>query len=439
MKEKVTVIFDIGKTNKKFFLFDQQLQQLHEEFISFSEKEDDDNFPSDNLSEIEAWVIDKYKTVLNNSKYDIVSVNFSSYGASFVHLGKDKKPVTPFYNYSKPFPCEILDEFYQKYGSKEKFSMETASPCLGMLNSGLQLYWIKKQKPELFKQIAHSLHFPQYLSFLISGELTNEYTSIGCHTSLWDYDKKFYHKWVYRESIDKLFPKIVPTNTAFHIKPNNIKVGIGIHDSSSALIPYLQKSEVPFILISTGTWCICLNPFNNEPLTLNNLEEDCLNYMQTNGQLVRASRLFMGNEYNIWTERLAIHFNKDKLFHKKVKYDPQILNQPSNNKEKKYYVWQSINIKSKTNLERTDLSFFKSYEEAYHQLMKELMDLQIQKFYQVVGSSFIKRIYVDGGFSDNELYIKMLSNLLPQFEIIPTKIPLGSAWGAAMIIQDKNL
>ncbi|MBC8109689.1 MAG: carbohydrate kinase [Verrucomicrobia bacterium] len=427
MKDTVTVIFDIGKTNKKFFLFDENLEEIAEEYVKIPEIKDDDGYACDDLAAIEAWIAEKYKSVSSDTKYRIKAINFSTYGASLVHLGSNGKSVTPFYNYTKPFSEALLQEFYAKYDSKEQWATETASPPLGMLNSGLQLYFLKYQKPELFKEITCSLHLPQYMSYLFSGKLTSEYTSIGCHTGLWNFEQKNYHNWVYEEKLYTLLPEIVPNATFF--EKNGIKIGVGIHDSSSALLPYLKKSAAPFVLISTGTWCICINPFNPEPLTISELENDCLNFMQTDGKPVKASRLFMGNEYNLQTEKLAKHFGKENDFHKKVKFDKNLLKY----NEKRIFVWQSLKNQGITSAS-TDLSSFENYESAYHILMQELMDLQVEKLRLALGSSKVKKIYVDGGFADNELYINILKGEMQGFEIIPTQIPLGSAWGAASLV-----
>jgi hypothetical protein len=79
---------------------------------------------------------------------------------------------------------------------------------------------------------------------------------------------------VYEEEIDALLPPIVPTsasiNTSYRKK---IKIGVGIHDSSSALLPYILSKKEPFLLLSTGTWSISLNPFNDESLTDEDIEE----------------------------------------------------------------------------------------------------------------------------------------------------------------------
>jgi len=41
----------------------------------------------------------------------------------------------------------------------------------------------------------------------------SEFTSIGCHTMLWDYAKNDYHRWVYEEGIDKILPPIAKDTT----------------------------------------------------------------------------------------------------------------------------------------------------------------------------------------------------------------------------------
>ncbi len=89
--------------------------------------------------------------------------------------------------------------------------MLTASPVLGSLNSGMQLYRIREEKPELFEQIKSSLHLPQYFNWLLTGVPCSEITSVGCHTNLWNFSRRHYHEWVYREGIiDKLSP-ILPS------------------------------------------------------------------------------------------------------------------------------------------------------------------------------------------------------------------------------------
>ena len=78
-----------------------------------------------------------------------------------------------------------------------------------------------------------------------------------------------------------------------------------MHDSSAALIPYLACFDEPFLLISTGTWCISLNPFNHEPLTAEELQQDCLCYLSYEGKPVKAARYFGGNEHEQTVKKIA--------------------------------------------------------------------------------------------------------------------------------------
>ncbi|MEL7006479.1 MAG: hypothetical protein AAFN93_27715, partial [Bacteroidota bacterium] len=139
----LTAVFDIGKTHKKFLLFDENLETVVEDSIKIDEIEDEDGFPCDDLNAISEWIKTKVDTDAKIQK-----LNFTTYGASLVHLDKNRKPITPLYNYLKPIPPEVQFEFYEKYGPADKFAEETSSPNLGMLNSGLQLFWLKKAKPK---------------------------------------------------------------------------------------------------------------------------------------------------------------------------------------------------------------------------------------------------------------------------------------------------
>jgi sugar (pentulose or hexulose) kinase len=131
------------------------------------------------------------------------------------------------------------------------------------------LYRLKYEKPDVFTQIKYSLHLPQYVAFLVSGQYASDITSIGCHTNLWDFDTNNYHPWVIQENVaDKLAPiRAIDAVTVKSLNGQERVIGVGLHDSSSALIPYLVSFQEPFVLISTGTWCISLNPFNHTPLT----------------------------------------------------------------------------------------------------------------------------------------------------------------------------
>ena len=69
------------------------------------------------------------------------------------------------------------------------------------------------------------------------------------------------------------FPNLDPvSDTSCRVRESHVfEAGTGIHDSSSSLAPYIMAAKEPFILVSTGTWCISMNPYNHEALTADEL------------------------------------------------------------------------------------------------------------------------------------------------------------------------
>jgi sugar (pentulose or hexulose) kinase len=236
---------------------------------------------------------------------------------------------------------------------------------------------------------------------------------------LWNFEANDYHSWVYKEELDKRFAPVYHSDSI--IKKNSaMNVGIGLHDSSAALIPYLKFCNEPFVLISTGTWCISLNPFNSSPLTDEELKSDCLCYLSYKGKPVKASRLFAGYEHEMQTKNLSQHFNKAIDYYKSVKYDAALLNKIKN---------------ERINFSGEDLKMFTSYEEAYHALMFDIIQKQVASTNFILNNSSVKKIFVDGGFSTNKIYMRLLADEYDDIEICAATVPCATALGAAIALH----
>ncbi|WP_028296533.1 FGGY-family carbohydrate kinase [Olivibacter sitiensis] len=435
MSIPVIAIFDVGKTNKKLFLFNEQYELVFERTARFIETVDEDGFPCDNLDSLRLSVFDSLREVFRQPKYEVKAINFSTYGASLVYIDERGNPLTPLYNYLKPLPEEIHDKFYAEYGEEEIIALQTASPTLGSLNSGMQLYRLKYQQPEIFERMHCALHLPQYMSFLISGQLYSDMTSIGCHTQLWDFVKKDYHSWVCKERLNEKLAPIVAYNQIYtpSFPGSGYVVGAGFHDSSAALIPYLMSFHQPFVLLSTGTWCISLNPFNDAPLTVEELKQDCLCYLQYMGSPVKASRLFAGHEHELQSKRIAAHFGVSTARFRSMPYN-RVLHQQL---LKRY---DGEMVVDKVGLERfskRDLNDFTSSEEAYHQLMMDLVAAQYEATKLVINDAGkATRLFVDGGFGKNAIYMALLADAFPAMEVYAASMAQGTAMGAALAIHE---
>lgn len=414
---KVIAVFDIGKTNKKFLLFDEEYHIVYETSTQLPETVDEDGDPCEDINALTNWILTTFIEANSSPEFDIVWINYSTYGASFVHLGNDGRPVAPLYNYLKPFPEELKTLFYYKYGGENAFAKATASPVLGSLNSGMMLYLLKQRKPQIYARIKWSLHLPQYVSALFTTEYYSDLTSIGCHTNLWEFRTHKYHPWVDKEDVGLKLAPIVDSSFTIEISSVHkiMYSGIGIHDSSAALVPYLTYAKERFVLLSTGTWCIALNPFNDEPLTSTELRHDCLSYLNFRGKPVKASRLFSGHVHEEQCRALAKHFNVPDDAYKKV----EIL---------KAKPWSE------------NLSDFNSFEEAYNALISHLVDQQVESTNLVLQPD-IDTIFVDGGFSQNKIFMQLLSAAYPDKKVYTTSIVQASALGAAMVVHgaDNNL
>lgn len=429
----VVAIFDIGKTNKKVFLFNENYQIVWEKSINFEETVDEDGFPCEDINTLRNWILDSLSEVKKLSEYKLRAINFSTYGASFIYVDEAGKALTPLYNYLKPYPEELLESFYVKYKGKKKFAVKTASPVLGSLNSGMQIYRLKEEKPEVFEKVNYCLHLPQYLSSLLTHHYFADVTSIGCHTNLWNFKKMKYHKWLTKEGIIDKLPPI--RNVEETLKTDNeISVGIGLHDSSAAIIPYMLNFTEPFVLLSTGTWSISMNPFNDQPLTQEELKKDCLCYMQYKQKPVKSARLFSGNEHEIQSKKIAKHFNLPDNFYKEITYNKDIVAdlKITNFKENSFNTDTFI---EKCPFGKRNLDHFKNYEVAYHQLIMDLILQQKLSTQLVIHNSPVKKIFVDGGFSKNSIFMNLLAQSFPEMEVYAASMAQASALGAALAVH----
>jgi sugar (pentulose or hexulose) kinase len=432
----VIAIFDVGKTNKKLFLFDAQYRIVYEESTQLPETADEDGFPCEDVQALTSWIKRSFQRVTSLQGFTVKAVNVSAYGASFVYVDEGGNVLTPLYNYLKPYPEALRQQFFTRYGGEEVLGGQTASPVLGSLNSGLQLYRLKYEQPWVFEKVKHALHLPQYLSYLISHRAATDVTSVGCHTLLWDFEKKAYHDWLWEEGLIQKFAPLLRSNETVPALFENkaIVTGIGLHDSSAALIPYLSFFHEPFVLISTGTWCISLNPFNHTPLTGAELKQDCLCYLTYEGKPVKASRLFAGSEHEQEVKRLAAHYNKRPDFYVTVRPDLALLHRLQSGVQLEQSNNDADWIKNSLFAQR-EVSRYATYEEAYHQLMLDIMAQQVRSTQLVLNGTNVKRIFVDGGFSKNPIYMHLLAAAFPHLKIFAASMAEATAMGAAVAIH----
>ncbi len=435
-KAGLTLIFDIGKTNKKVLLFDNSLKLIYQEETSFAETTDDDGFLCDDFDKIELWLQDKIISLIKSEKFNITKINFTTYGATLVYLDKEGKRLTPVYNYLKPLGADVDELIFKKWGGKNEFLRKTASPALKMLNSGFQILKLRQEKADIFKNIEHILHLPQYLSFLLTKKITSEATSIGCHTALWDYDNMKYHDWLKSEGIK--LPKPIDNSMSFPtiIEGKQIELGIGIHDSSASLVPYLMGSSEEFVLVSTGTWCINMNPFNNEPLTDIELKNDCLSFLTYQQKPVKSSRVFLGHIHDVNIKKINDFFNVAIDAYKTLAMNTNLL-KALLAKSKQARVFFKNGIPDNYIDEQIDLAIFENFEHCYYQFIIDLAFIVSDSINLIINSKQkIKHLYITGGFARNKQFTHTLASINNQQSVFTSEIDNATALGAALVLNN---
>ncbi|WP_246229510.1 FGGY-family carbohydrate kinase [Mucilaginibacter humi] len=133
------------------------------------------------------------------------------------------------------------------------------------------------------------------------------------------------------------------------------------------------------------------------------MEKDCLNYIQYKGKPVKASRLFSGHEYDVGIKAIAEKYGEDVIKYRNISYD--------------------------TDLEGEDII-------AYFELMHNLVAKQKIATALVLKNSPVKRIFVDGGFSKNAVFMNLLAKAFPDVEVYAASMAQATALGTALAIHN---
>ena len=301
-----TLILDVGKTNAKIHVLNAQgaweySTQCANQVVS------DGAYPHFRAESLWLWFANSVKTIEFELKREIESICVTTHGATAAlvnHLALGSEAlVLPIMDYEFT-GVEALSKEYRTQCSSFSQSFSPALPA--GLNLGLQLFWMQRQFPETFRRASHILMYPQYWAWRLSGELSTEVSSLGCHTDLWNSRQQCYSALVHNCGWRGMFP---PLRSAWEVLgpllPSlatklglsaQCKVHVGVHDSNASYLRYLARSG-SFCVFSTGTWTIAMT----SACELRHLhsERDMLANTAVNGETVACSRFMGGREYDI--------------------------------------------------------------------------------------------------------------------------------------------
>lgn len=215
----------------------------------------------------------------------------------------------------------------------------------------------------------------------------------------------------------------------------DFKYGTGMTRSSAALVPYLKGTKEHFIIISAGTWCIFINPFNTEPLTAEQLHGEMPFDISGGQRQVKSSRFLLGPVHDKNVERLNNYFGILDELYKTIKIRDLKIWKLFANKQGRVFFRRGIPADYVD--KEVDLSQFLTFADAYHQMMFDLVDICMESLKMIIPADDKTGIvYLTGGFAKNDTFVRLMAARLPDKRVFTSDLSDPSAIGAAMAVYD---
>ena len=449
--EYAIAVIDIGMTNKKIAVYDDSLCQLDAMYQNFLPKIVND-LETHDLDAMEEWFITGLREFA--AKYPVKALAVSAHGATFVCAGKDGRAIPSVYYTHDPGE-EFHRRFYENFGTSNELQARTGTPAFkAMINPAKGLFFIREQFNKEFKDVIAVLPYPQYWGFRFTGKTGAENTYMGNHTYLWDQVDNCLSTVAHKLGLSSLIPdKLFKSwdtlgniSAEFAARTGLSKetiVTMGIHDSNSAMLPHFaKKGERGFILISTGTWCVIMNPVNEYGFAPDELGKVVFFNISAVGTHIKTAIFLGGMEFETWSGVFSKRHNcstlpgwNEELYHtilaeKRLFLLPELMpgsGQFPNSKaritedDKNYYFDDKDSIPP----------CFSDYEKSFAVLRISL----VMQTLTALERSGIKKgydVFIEGGFRKDESYSRLLASALPDNKVFLTGINEAAALGAAM-------
>lgn len=408
MRAGVTAVLDIGKTNSKVLAFDDGLNLLATHGMA--------SISDGGYLDTErgwAFILASLKEIA--ARFGLSAIVPTTHGAAFAVMGKGGL-AHPVVDYEQPVPDTVSAEYDRL---RPEFS-ESFSPHLPLgLNAGRQLFALERSLPRLFDEAEALIAYPQYWAWKLGGELAAEVSSLGCHTDLWAPLKARPSSLAGAMGWDRLFPPIAPAwktvgETAPGLGlPGAFRILAGAHDSNAAFMRYLAGSREPFALVSTGTWFVCFNTAGSVPGLC--AQRDTLANVDVLGRPVASARFMGGREY----AGIADPGGQASLADLRAVVTARTFALPS------FAAGGPFAGRSGT------IRGAPAGPDESRALAALYCALMTCECLALTGP--VRKLYVDGPFAANPLYLGALATLLPEARVLASQDQHGTGVGAALL------
>lgn len=238
---------------------------------------------------------------LSTKKYQPITIGIDTWAVDFVLLDKNYQRLTDAVAYRDHRTDGIMEKVFDKI-PKEQIYQKTGIQ-FQPFNTIYQLVALQKSQPEILENAAYLLMIPDYLNYLLTGKIANEYTNATTTQLLAADSKKWMDTFLATLGIpERLFSRPTEPLTSLGMIKQDLQKELGIslevilpgtHDTASAVVAV--PSSMDTIYISSGTWSL-MGVELEEPIT----SRQAFNYNFTNEGGVNNSIRFLKNIMGLW-------------------------------------------------------------------------------------------------------------------------------------------
>jgi L-fuculokinase len=452
--QKAYLVLDIGKTNKKILVYDLALSLLYSKSIEIGVINRDDLELEDTDSLLQ-WLSKEISAISNRYHFNTMAI--SCHGAAFALLDKKGDLCFPVISYTSKMEESFFADFTAEYGRSEKLLLETGTPDLGFINIGKGLHYLKTFRPEEYALARTFLFYTQYFGYLFTNQTSLEYTYLGNHSYLWDFQKSSYSNFAKQVGIRQCLPENIQKpwevlgvlnktwKKAFGIE-YDLPVTVGIHDSNGALLPYLLKGMKNSVLLSTGSWCVGMIPALPYTLSSEDIEANTFYNIDSWGRPLRTSIFTGGLEFAAYDTMFGKKDLSNKETLKKLLSENNLFILPGLIKGTCVFpgcvpaIIYKDEIVSFENMPAFIKNHYGLIPLLYTAISVSLGIQAIELFKRLQVKSGGK-IFIEGGFLKNEIWCETIMALRNDLRYFVTNLQEASAFGAGLtaLIADRQI
>jgi L-fuculokinase len=446
-------VLDIGKTNKKISIYNEKYVREESLAKEFNEQIVD-GLQVEPVEETWQWFATSMKDL--SSRYPVSAVSVTAHGGTFVCVNDNGEVVVPVLSYTNDPGEEFHDQFYDRYGGPVKLHRETATPDMPGLGCVAKAIEFSRQRfPVEFQSTTHIVSLAGYYAMRLTGNASVDSTSLGSHTGLWDFNRKQYSRLVDDMNIRHLLSARVshPWDVTGTVLPEvsrqtglgeDVKVAAGIHDSNASLLPYILMDNSSFMLLSSGTVMVVMRP-DEKAMVQDSMLGKSIYYNQgALGHPVKTVLFLAGLEFEANMGQLLAAGGGEghPSFNGEISSDitsrledfilPSLVPFGIFPESMARVISEGRAIPFGEIAAGEHPLLFLNYERAYHVLCLSVA-IQTLAALREGGMQPGDTVYLEGGFSRNDAFVKIMASLLDEQQLATSSLEEATSFGGALV------